>query len=416
MNHIGAKKAFTTSYLRNLSLLVFVAIIGGIATGYFFPHVGLAFMDVGDYFFKILEVLILPVIFFAIVYGICQLSRVANPDRMIWQTVVYFILITSVCIVLGFSFAFIIQPGKNTAIDIDDLVSIVPSSYEAYDDGSLFSLLYLNRHAIFLFAAISLGTAIHFSSRKAQVIVWLDAGINGFVQVIKYLYISLPLIIFCNITYSIAVYGIDTLLPLSKVLATVYLADIVFVFGVLGIITRLFGIDLWSFLLLIKEEILLVMTTSSSKTAFPMIFDKLHAKGYDLHILGFVIPLGYCFNLAGACIYISVSCVFFVQLYNISLTFTDYVWLFIIISFTSKTASGVPGSGFLALIFTLSRFGKIPMTDVALLYSLDRFMNEARSVTNFIGIAVCGAVIAKINDKGSLHHKKATAAREAASS
>lgn len=402
MEYISGRKTFTANYLRNLTLLVFVAILGGVATGYFFPQVGRVLINVGDYFFRVLEVLILPVIFFAIVYGVCHLSRVSNPDRMIWQTILYFILITSVCILLGFTLAFIIQPGKNTDIDLQGLVNRLPQSYEERDDGSLASVLYLNRHAIFLFVAIGLGAAINFSSKKTRILKLLDGGLDLFGKIIKYVYLTLPFIIFCNIAYSISVYGIDALLPLSKVLATVYLADIVFVFGVLGLVTRLFGFDLWSFLLLLKEEILLVMTTSSSKTAFPMIFDKLHAKGYDLNILGFVIPLSYCFNLAGACIYISVSCVFLVQFYNIPLTFTDYVWLFIIISFTSKTASGVPGSGFLALIFTLSRFGKIPMTDVALLYSVDRFMNEARSVTNFIGIAVCGAVISKINQKDKL--------------
>lgn len=401
MDHSSTNKTFTASYLRNLTFFVFVAILGGIATGYFFPTVGSTLTHVGDYFFKVLEVLILPVIFFAIVYGICHLSRVANPDRMIWQTVLYFILITSVCILLGFTFAFIIQPGKNAMIDLKDLAPTLPRTYEENDDGSLLSVLYLNRHAIFLFMAIGLGTAINFSQKKEYILQMLDGGLNFFGRAIKYLYLTLPFIIFCNIARSIAVYGIDALLPLSKALATVYLTDIVFVFGILGLVTRLFGFDLWSFLLLLKEEILLVMTTSSSKTAFPMIFDKLHAKGYDPNILGFVIPLSYCFNLAGACIYIAVSCIFLVQFYNIPLTFTDYVWLFIIISFTSKTASGVPGSGFLALIFTLSRFGKIPMTDVALLYSVDRFMNEARSVTNFIGIAVCGAVISKINQKST---------------
>lgn len=128
-----------------------------------------------------------------------------------------------------------------------------------------------------------------------------------------------------------------------------------------------------------------------------MIFEKMESEGYNRKILGFIIPLGYNFNLAGACIYLSVACCFLIQFYSISLSVHDYIWLFIIIYITSKTASGVPGSGFLALIFTLNRFGKIPLTDIALLYSIDRFMNEARSVTNFIGIAVSGAIISKLN-------------------
>ena len=173
--------------------------------------------------------------------------------------------------------------------------------------------------------------------------------------------------------------------------------SVFFIFGILGVITAYFKINLWDFLISIKEEIILVVATSSSKTAFPMIFDKMESQGYDRKILRLIIPLGYNFNLAGACIYLSISCIFLVQLYNIPLTPKDYFWLFITISIASKTASGVPGSGFLALMFTLSRFGKIPATDLALLYSIDRFMNEARSVTNFIGITVSAAIISKLN-------------------
>lgn len=396
---MNTTRTFTTGYLRNLTLLVFIAMLGGVTTGYFFPGFARLLNNVGSYFFQVLEVLIMPVIFLAIVYGICRLSAVAHADRMIWQTVVYFICITSLCILLGFALAFIIKPGENTHIDPQGAMSSPANTYEEHDDGTFFSIIYLNRHALFLLLAIGLGTAINFSNSKPRWVNLLDKGLVFFSYLIKYLYIFLPLIIFCNIAYSISVYGIDALLPLSKVLATVYLTNIIFIAGILGLVARIFGFNLWHFLILLKEEILLVMATSSSKTAFPMIFEKLKAQGYDSNILGFVIPLGYIFNLAGACIYISVCCVFLVQFYEINMTFTDYVWLFTIISLTSKTASGVPGSGFLALVFTLSRFGKIPTTDTAMLYAIDRFMNEARSVTNFIGISVCGAVIAKLNQK-----------------
>jgi len=240
---------------------------------------------------------------------------------------------------------------------------------------------------------------MNLSKGRDRFLKLLDQGLGIFYTFIKYLYLVLPIIIFCNIAYGVAIYGINTLLPLSKVVATVYLADIVFIFGILGLISYLFKFNLLKFLLNIKEEIILVITTSTSKTAFPLIFEKMESEGYSRKILRFIIPLGYNFNLAGACIYISVTCCFLVQFYNISLTINDYIWLFIIISFTSKTASGVPGSGFLALIFTLNRFGKIPLTDLALLYSVDRFMNEARSVTNFIGIAVAGAIISKFNQQ-----------------
>ncbi|MDV7697620.1 cation:dicarboxylase symporter family transporter [Chryseobacterium soli] len=396
MSLFQTRKTFTSQYLKNLTLYVFVAIIGGVLTGQYAPELSIKLGVVSQYFFRVLEMLILPVIFMAITYGICHLSDIKNASRVVWQTVLYFLIISSVGIALGFIFGFAVQPGANTGIDITKLNTALPENFEI-DDRSIGSVLYLNRHGIFLMLSIIIGVSMNRSTKREHFLKILDYALSAFYTIIKYVYIILPLIIFCNIAYGISIYGINTLLPLSKVVATVYLADIVFIFGVLGLVSYLFKFNLLKFLLNIKEEIIMVITTSSSKTAFPMIFEKMESEGYNRKILGFIIPLGYNFNLAGACIYLSVACCFLIQFYGISLSVNDYIWLFIIISITSKTASGVPGSGFLALIFTLNRFGKIPLTDIALLYSVDRFMNEARSVTNFIGIAVSGAIISKLN-------------------
>lgn len=398
MNLLQSQKTFTGRYLKNLTLYVFTAIIGGVLTGHYAPEASIKLGVVSRYFFIILESIILPIIFMAIMYGICQLSDIKNATRIVWQTILYFLIISSIAIVLGFIFGSIIRPGADTGINISKINTSLPKTFEI-KDGKLSTILYLNRHGLFLILSIVLGISMNLSKGRERFLKLLDKGLSIFYIFIKYLYLVLPIIIFCNIAYGVAIYGINTLLPLSKVVATVYLADIVFIFGILGLISYLFKFNLLKFLLNIKEEIILVITTSTSKTAFPLIFEKMESEGYSRKILRFIIPLGYNFNLAGACIYISVTCCFLVQFYNISLTINDYIWLFIIISFTSKTASGVPGSGFLALIFTLNRFGKIPLTDLALLYSVDRFMNEARSVTNFIGIAVAGAIISKFNQQ-----------------
>ncbi|MCQ9640151.1 cation:dicarboxylase symporter family transporter [Chryseobacterium sp. WG14] len=398
MNLLQSQKTFTGRYLKNLTLYVFTAIIGGVLTGHYAPEASIKLGVVSRYFFIILESIILPIIFMAIMYGICQLSDIKNATRIVWQTILYFLIISSIAIVLGFIFGSIIQPGADTGINTSKINTSLPKTFEI-KDGKISTILYLNRHGLFLILSIVLGISMNLSKGRKKFLKLLDKGLSIFYIFIKYLYLVLPIIIFCNIAYGVAIYGINTLLPLSKVVATVYLADIVFIFGILGLISYLFKFNLLKFLLNIKEEIILVITTSTSKTAFPLIFEKMESEGYSRKILRFIIPLGYNFNLAGACIYISVTCCFLVQFYNISLTINDYIWLFIIISFTSKTASGVPGSGFLALIFTLNRFGKIPLTDLALLYSVDRFMNEARSVTNFIGIAVAGAIISKFNQQ-----------------
>lgn len=396
MNFFDTKKTFTGRYLKNLTFYVFAAILGGVLTGYYAPGVSIRLGMVSRYFFMVLEMLILPIIFMAIMYGICQLSGIKNARSIVWKTILYFLIISSIAIILGIVFGIAVKPGADTGIDPSRISTSLPRTFEI-NDTSLSGRLYLNRHGIFLITSIVAGVLMNLSKGREKFLNILDHGIKIFYTVIKYLYIILPAVIFCNIAYGIAVYGINTLLPLSKVVATVYLADIVFIFGILGAVAYLFKIRLWKFLLGLKEEIILVITTSSSKTAFPLIFEKMESEGYNMKVLRFVIPLGYNFNLSGACIYISVTCCFLIQFYNISLTVTDYLWLFLIISVTSKTASGVPGSGFLALIFTLNRFGKIPLTDIALLYSVDRFMNEARSVTNFISIAISGAVISKIN-------------------
>jgi aerobic C4-dicarboxylate transport protein len=396
MNFLQPQKTFTGKYLKNLTLYVFTAMICGVLAGHYIPEESIKLGVVSRYFFMVLEAFILPVIFMAIIYGICQLSEIKNASNIVLQTIFYFLTVTSIAIIVGLVFGLVMQPGSDTGINVSHINTTLPKAFEI-KDGHFSTVLYLNRHSIFLFLSILIGVTMNFSSKKEKFLSVLDRGTGMFYTVIKYLYIVLPFIIFCNIAYGVAVYGINTLLPLSKVVATVYLADIVFIFGVLGLISYLFKFNLWKFLLDIKEEIILVITTSSSKTAFPLIFEKMESEGYSRKILRFIIPLGYNFNLAGACIYISVTCCFLVQFYNIPLSFNDYIWLFVIISITSKTASGVPGSGFLALIFTLNRFGKIPLTDIALLYSVDRFMNEARSVTNFIGIAVSGAIISKIN-------------------
>ncbi|AZA80732.1 C4-dicarboxylate ABC transporter [Chryseobacterium lactis] len=395
MNSLSKQKTFTDSYLRNLSLYVFTAIIGGALTGYYFPEIGRHLEKVSHYFFMLLEVLIVPVIFIAVTYGVSYIFSIENAFKIVGQMILYFLIITSISIALGIGFGFLLKPGADTGISMAAIHKEIPQRFLTNTTNPLYVINYI----IFIFISISAGVIIGLSKGKNRLLRILDEGKNIFFKLIKYVYIFLPVVIFCNISYGIAVYGINTLLPLSKVVATVYLACLVFIFGILGPLTAFFKINLWDFLISIKEEIILVVATSSSKTAFPMIFEKMESQGYDLKILRFVIPLGYNFNLAGACIYLSISCIFLVQFYNLSLTTADYFWLFIIISLASKTASGVPGSGFLALMFTLSRFGKIPVTDLALLYSVDRFMNEARSVTNFIGIAISAAVISKVNQR-----------------
>ncbi|WP_027381418.1 cation:dicarboxylate symporter family transporter [Chryseobacterium daeguense] len=396
MSPFQTEKTFTSKYLRNLTLYVFIAIMGGVICGYYLPEFSKKLELINYYFFSVLEALILPVIFIAIIYGILNLFETKNSSKIILHTAIYFLAITSLSILLGLFLGFLIKPGADTGIDLSKIHSAIPKRFEFASKHSDFFTLYNSRYTIFLLLSIIIGI-IAGKMKSPKLTNILNSGMGLFYVVIKYLYIILPVIIFCNIAYGISIYGINTLLPLSKIVATVYLGSLIFIFGILGSICHFYQLNFREFLISIKDEIILVMTTSSSKTAFPMIFEKLESQGYDKKVIRLLIPLGYNFNLAGACIYISACCMFLVQFYNIPMDVKDYAILFLIISITSKTASGVPGSGFLALIFTLDKFGKIPLTDIALLYSVDRFMNEARSVTNFIGIAVSAAIISKLH-------------------
>lgn len=400
------KQPLLATYLRNLTLWVFIAIVAGVVFGYFVPTISLSFNQFSALFFKLLSLLIMPVIFLAMMYGICGLHFIPKAWLLVLHTAIYFIIITSFCILLGFSFAYLIEPGKSNSFDLIAINTENSGSPSLNAHLSFITLIKPNKQGVFLSIGLAASIIVNFLDRKQYVYGCLEQALALFYKLIKYVYMVLPVFIFCNTAYSVAVYGLDALLPLSKVMATVYICCFVFVFGILGFIAPCFKLNLWTFLRSLKEEILLVLVTSSSKTAFPTIFEKLEKQGYPAALIRFVIPIGYCFNLAGACIYLSICCVFFIQLYAVEMNFWDYIGLFVVISFTSKTASGVPGSGFLALVFTLSNYARIPMTEVGLLYSIDRFMNEARAVTNFIGIAVSAAVLAKIYQKKSIFSRE----------
>lgn len=232
MNLFETKKTFTGRYLKNLTLYVFAAILGGVLTGYYAPEASMQLGIVSRYFFMVLEMLILPIIFMAIMYGICQLSGIRNASSIVWKTILYFLIISSVAIILGFIFGFAVKPGADTGIDTTKISKSLPKTFEI-NDSTLSGALYLNRHGIFLIISIAAGIFMKLSPGRKKFLNLLERGLKIFYTVIKYLYIILPIIIFCNIAYGIGVYGINTLLPLSKVVATVYLADIVFIFGMI---------------------------------------------------------------------------------------------------------------------------------------------------------------------------------------
>lgn len=221
------QKTFTDSYLRNLTLYVFTAIICGALTGYYFPEVGKQLEKVSSYFFMLLEVLIIPVIFIAVTYGVSYIFSTKNAFKIVIQMVLYFLIITSISIGLGIGSGLLLKPGANTGIII--------SSHKALPERFLTTAsnpLHISNYVLFLFISISAGVVIGILKKRNNIFKALDAGRNLFFRLIKYVYLFLPIVIFCNIAYGISVYGINTLLPLSKIVATVYLTSVFFIFGI----------------------------------------------------------------------------------------------------------------------------------------------------------------------------------------
>ena len=246
-----------------------------------------------------------------------------------------------------------------------------------------------------LIAAIIIGIIISLTKYREQIISYLEPITNFVFWLLKYVMYLAPIGAFGGMAFTIGKYGIKTLLPLGKLMLTVYCTMAVFIFVVLGSILRYYKLSIWSYLKRIKEEILIVLGTSSSEAALPSLMNKLEEMGCSKPVVGLVVPTGYSFNLDGTSIYLSMSTIFLAQLYNVDLSAGEMISILGILMITSKGAAGVTGSGFIVLASTLTAIQKIPVEGLAFLLAIDKFMSEARAITNIIGNGVATLVIAK---------------------
>lgn len=246
-----------------------------------------------------------------------------------------------------------------------------------------------------LLFSILLGISLNYSKRRSSVVIQLDKYSKIVFKLLKYVMYLAPVAAFAGIAYTVGEYGLDTLLPLGKLVITVYFTMIVFVVLILGLIMRYFKLNIFKFLRYIKEEIVIVLGTSSSETALPNLMTKLEKLGCKKSVVGLVVPTGYSFNLDGTSIYLSMSVIFLAQVYNVPLTFNEILLIIGILMVTSKGAAGVTGSGFVVLASTLGSLHKIPVEGLAFLFGVDKFLSEARAITNIIGNGVATLVIAK---------------------
>ncbi|WP_166919886.1 cation:dicarboxylate symporter family transporter [Flavobacterium poyangense] len=394
-NEYSGNTAVSGKFVKNLASYVFVALLLGVAVGHYFPEKGIELDFLGTAFLYVIEPFIQPVIFLTIILGLSGVGSLKKVRSISIKTIVYFLMITTLAILIGVVSAWFIEPGK---IDKSHFKTIeVPAETASLTfNEHWYDFLLLNRPLILLLVAILLGILLNFSSKRAFLVTKLQRITTFLYQLLLYLFYLVPIAAFGGMAYTVSRFGIDSLLPLGKLLATIYITMAFFIFAILGLILRYYKISLWKFLRYIKEELLIVFGTSSSRTAFPLIVAKLEKAGCSKAVVGLCIPLGYSFNLTGASIFLPVCTLFTAQLFNIPLSFDDIVTIVLVIIITSKVASGVPGSGFIALTITFTTLHKFPVEALALLFSVDKFMNEARTITNFIGNAAAAIVISKV--------------------
>lgn len=389
-----ANKSLFKTIITNLTFWVLIAIIAGVLLGHFSPDNGVKMKIVGERFVDIIKLFIGPIIFLTIVLGISGMGNLKKVGRIGVKALGYFEVVSTVALAIGVAVAYLFQPGK---IDKSGLTLGDASQYTngSAKDFSWLQFFFSNFTLQVLLAAIICGIALNFYKKREQTILVLERISKVVFLGLKYVMYLAPIGAFGGMAYTIGKFGLQTLIPLGKLMLCVYLTMALFVFLILGTILRYYKISILSILKYIKEELLLVLGTSSSEAALPSIMVKLERMGCSKSVVGLVIPTGYSFNLDGTSIYLSMSVIFLAQLYDVHLSFFEILTVIGILMITSKGAAGVTGSGFIVLASTLTALHKIPVEGLAFLLGVDKFMSEARAITNLIGNTVATIIISK---------------------
>ena len=394
---------------RTLYFRVICGIVIGVAAGFLFPEAAQSLKPLGDSFIKLIKMMIAPIIFCTVVVGIAKMGHMKDVGRVGIKALVYYEVMSTIALVIGLFVVNVLKPGAGINADPstldtkaiasyttaaqmhttgDFLLNIIPSTVvDAFAKGEILQVL--------LFA-ILFGVALNrVGSRGEGILKFLDETGAVLFRIIEMIMQLAPIGAGAAMAFTIGKYGLGTLLSLGKLMAGVYLTCILFIFIVLGLVAKLSGFSLWRFLVYIREEIFIVLGTSSSESVLPRIMDKLERLGCDKSVVGLVIPTGYSFNLDGTSIYLTMAAVFIAQATNVPLTLVDQLAILAILLLTSKGAAAVTGGGFITLAATLSSVGKVPVAGLTLLLGVDRFMSEARAITNLIGNGVATIVVAK---------------------
>jgi aerobic C4-dicarboxylate transport protein len=378
--------------LSHLSFYVLLAILVGVLLGIFAPKQAVQLEPLAKGFINIIKLFTYPIIFLTVSLGIASMGSLKKVGRIGFSALLYFEIVSTLSLAIGVIVALVVQPGQ---INKNGLQMQDPSKYTKSTSFDLWAIIKDNTNLQILILAILVGFILNFLQKKETYIHWLGQMTHYVFVALKWVMYLAPLGALGGMSYAIGKYGLHTLIPLGKLMGTMYITMALFIFVILGGILKYYQLSIWDLIKHIKEELLIVFGTSSSEPAMPSLMNKLEHIGCSKSVVGLVVPTGYSFNLDGTSIYLSMAVIFIAQLYNVPLSITEMVTIILILMLTSKGAAGVTGSGFIVLASTLATLQKIPIEGLAFLLGIDKFMSEARAITNIIGNSVATIVIAK---------------------
>jgi aerobic C4-dicarboxylate transport protein len=396
-------------FYQSLYVQVIAAIIVGILLGHFLPGVGEALKPLGDGFIKLIKMMIAPIIFCTVVIGIAGMEDMKKVGKTGGLALLYFEIVSTIALIVGLIIVNVVQPGAGMNINpasldanaiaqytgpgkmhttTEFIMHIIPTTIvDAFAKGEILQVLLIS---------VLLGFALHaFGGRGTLVFDLIEKTSHVLFGIVGIIMKFAPIGAFGAMAFTIGKYGVDSLLPLAKLMGTFYATCLVFIFVVLGTIARAHGFSIWKFIRYIKEELLIALGTSSSESVLPRMMAKLENLGVKKSTVGLVIPTGYSFNLDGTAIYLTMAAVFIAQATNTPMDLIQQITLLGVLLLTSKGAAGITGSGFIVLAATLSAVGHVPVAGLALILGIDRFMSEARALTNLIGNGVATVVVGK---------------------
>ncbi len=396
-------------FYRMLYVQVLAAICLGALLGHFFPDLGSALKPLGDGFIKLVKMIIAPVIFLTVATGIAGMRDLSSVGSVAGKAFVYFLFFSTLALIIGLVVGNVVQPGAGLGIDPATLDASKVEGYANTAEGqtiaafllniipeTLFSAMTQGNILQVLLVAILAGLALSATRPHSDLVLDVLASFNVVVFKLVHMLMKLaPIGAFGAIAFTIGEFGIDSLKNLAALIATFYLTSLLFVIVVLGLVAYLAGFSIFSLIRYLREELLLVLGTSSSEAALPSLMEKMEIAGARKSVVGLVVPTGYSFNLDGTNIYMTLAALFIAQALGIDLSMSEQLALVLVAMISSKGAAGVTGAGFVILATTLSVVPSVPVAGMALILGIDRFMSECRALTNFIGNAVATIVVAR---------------------